>query len=101
MQRLKITLFFVVGCTYSYGQTLSSNLSKQFDLYRQTVATEKIFVTTDRQLYLTGELIWFKVYCLDGTLHKANDISKVGYVEILNRKNETVASAKIELNNGQ
>ncbi|HEY6902176.1 MAG TPA: hypothetical protein VI233_16080, partial [Puia sp.] len=61
--------------------------------------TEKIFTHTDKDLYLAGEIAWFKIYTLDAsTLHPLS-ISKVAYVEVLS-KERPVLQAKIALDEG-
>ena len=31
---------------------------------------EKIYLHTDKNFYLAGEIIWFKIYYVDGTKHQ-------------------------------
>jgi hypothetical protein len=73
-------------------------LLQQFDVYRQTVAQEKIFLHTDKNLYLAGEICRFKIYCVDAYFHKPLAISKVVYTELLDKKNKSVLQAKIAMN---
>ena len=68
---------------------LSSNaqviqeVQNSFNLYKQSALQEKIFVHTDKTIYLPGEILWFKVYCVDGNDHKPLNLSKVVYVDVL------------------
>src|SRR5690606_16471820 len=41
--------------------------------------------------------MWVRIYQVDATVHKPVSLSKVAYVEILNRDKEQVVQAKIEL----
>ena len=75
-------------------------LVKKFELYRIKALQEKMYAHLDRTFYLTGETLWFKVYTVDGSFHKPLDVSKVAYVEILDKANLSVLQAKIELNHG-
>lgn len=59
-------LFFLIGIHYSYAQS-----------------GERVYVQTDKQSYISGELLWFKLYTTDSE-GKLNTFSKVGYVELLN-----------------
>ena len=52
-------------------------VKNQFEKYRQQVLEEKIYVHTDKDFYLAGEILWFKLYNVDAGLHKPLDISKV------------------------
>ena len=59
---------------------------------------ERVYLQTDKQLYLTGELLWIKMYTtdMDG---KLTSFSKTGYVELIHDSIPEV-QAKIEIRNG-
>jgi hypothetical protein len=103
MNRMKILLTIlciaVAGSAFSQAFPEDS-LTKKFDAYRKQALQEKVYVRTDRGTYLTGELMWFKVYCVDGFSNKPLDISKVVYVEMLGEDNEPVLQRKIEMRDG-
>lgn len=75
-------------------------LVKKFKRYRVNALQEKIYAHIDRNFYLTGETLWFKVYIVDGNFHKPRNVSKVAYVEILDKANLPVLQAKIQLEGG-
>ena len=75
-------------------------LLKKFDNHRKNSLQEKLYVHLDRSYYLTGEILWFKVYNVDGSFHKPLDLSKVAYIEILSPENHPVLQAKVALANG-
>jgi hypothetical protein len=77
-----------------------AGIQKDFNNYFQNNLTEKLFVHTDRQDYLAGEIIWFKVYDVDGLYNKPLDLSKVAYVDVLDNQQNPVMQAKIVLNKG-
>jgi hypothetical protein len=58
---------------------------RQFNQYRTAALPEKLFVHLDRTVYLTGESLWFKLYCVDGDLHRPLRLSQVAYLELLDR----------------
>lgn len=97
-------VFFVflscIGHQSIFAQVPVNNFQKTIDKYRNQKQTEKVYVHTDKDLYLAGEIIWFKLYYVDGSFHKPFDLSKIAYVEILDRENKAVAQAKIELVQG-
>ncbi len=93
----------VVGASI---QLAAQNFSKEvlqgkFKTYRETHAQEKIFLQTDRELYLTGELMWVNLFCVDASLHHPTDISMVAYIEVLDRNNTPVLNTKIKMTNGK
>ncbi|GAB3770225.1 Plug domain-containing protein [Spirosoma horti] len=86
---------------WSFGQAPSANtLVQSFDTYRRQALQEKLFVHTDQAFYLTGETMWFKVYYVDGTRHQPLDVSKVTYVELLDKEHQSVLQTKVTLGTG-
>jgi len=77
-----------------------STLIKAFDGYRTQTIHEKIYVHSDRNSYLTGETMWFKIYVTDATFHKPLGMSKVAYLEFIDTHNQSVLQTKVELKNG-
>ncbi|MBL7698228.1 MAG: hypothetical protein JNK79_08725 [Chitinophagaceae bacterium] len=67
----------------------------------QEVVHEKMFVHTDRNYYHTGEIIWFKIYNVDGAKFTPADISKIAYVEVIDSANKPVLQGKIALEGGR
>jgi hypothetical protein len=106
MKRIKIfysipSLVLLICITLNgYGQSDHSIISKQFDKYCKNTLQEKIYAHTDKHTYLAGELIWFKLYNVDADFHELLDVSKVAYVEILNKDHASVIQAKIALSQG-
>jgi hypothetical protein len=98
---IALIVLCVVHFKVSAQQATLDTLTKKFNHYRSNHATEKIYAHVDQQLYLTGETLWFKLYLVDGSLHKPTDISKVAYIEILDKKNRPVLQSKVALKNGR
>ncbi len=61
---------------------------------------EKIYVHTDRNSYLAGELLWFRLYYMEAGTWQPIDMSRVAYVELLDRQSKAVVQAKISLGKG-
>ena len=59
---------------------------------------ERIYLQTDKQLYLAGELLWLKLYTTD-TAGRLMDCSKIGYVELVHDSIPEV-QIKIDLQEG-
>ena len=90
---------FVLLSISSPAQT-ENELSTQFERFSQSCIREKIFVHSDKDVYLPGEICWFKLYCVDAYFHKPLDISKVGYLELLDGANKPITQIKVSLNHG-
>ena len=90
-----VTIFFVYCC---FAQQNSFNIDavnnhflNQFTLSPQ----EKIYVHTDRSLYIQGEQIWFRAYLVNAVLHKQVLNSRYVYVELVNQQKKVVSRVKI------
>ncbi len=89
-------------------QTLSSlaqdgapaALKKDLDQYASQRLQEKLYVHTDKEFYLAGEICWFKLYVVDAGSHHPLDLSKIAYLEWLDKNNKPVMQTKISLTGG-
>lgn len=61
---------------------------------------EHIWIHTDRQLYVSGETIWFKLYSFDTDKQQLSDFSKVAYLELINQQGSATSRIKVGLKNG-
>lgn len=93
-------LAIFVFCSSSFSQSVTEELEKKMADYSQNNPREKIYVHTDKTFYVPGEIIWFKAYVVDGRFHKPIDLSKVAYIEVLDKNNTPVLQAKIALQKG-
>lgn len=94
-----LKLFFLLTPLIVCGQDDAfKQIQKQFEKYSQSSVQEKIYLHTDKNFYLAGEIIWFKLYYVDAALNQPLNFSKVGYVEVIDRLNKPVLQAKISLN---
>ncbi|WP_080057683.1 hypothetical protein [Spirosoma aerolatum] len=91
--------YLTISALPGFGQTPGSTaaLTQSFDQYRQQALQEKLFVHTDQGFYLTGETMWFKIYYVDGSFHKPLDLSKVAYIELLDKEQKSVLQTKVAL----
>ncbi len=103
---MKINIKIII-CSFTLVLTAASVFSQvlpgiqgSFKQYNLNSLQGKLFVHTDKEAYSAGELIWFKIYSVDGTDHHPLDISKVVYVEILDINQNPVTQAKIAMKNG-
>ncbi len=60
---------------------------------------EELFVRTDRDIYITGEQVWFKIYKIAGLTQSPSNISKVVYIELLDKNNFPLKQVKIKTDN--
>ena len=57
---------------------------------------ERVYLQTDKQFYLSGELVWMKFIATDLD-QRLSDVSKVGYVELLDSASAVVYLADRKL----
>ncbi|MBS1599917.1 MAG: hypothetical protein JST75_16945 [Bacteroidetes bacterium] len=99
-------IFFVCGCALlSSVECAAQNettgyLQSQFNQYNSQAIQEKLFVHTDKPFYVAGDIMWFKVYYVDGNFNKPLDLSKIAYLEVLNKDQKPVLQAKIAMKDG-
>jgi hypothetical protein len=61
---------------------------------------EKIYAHTDKDLFITSEIVWFKIYTVDAASNKPLALSKIAYAEIIDKDQKPVLQAKIALEQG-
>lgn len=104
MKRLLIILFCLIFflANFAYAQfSMVDSLTKKFNRHREQILQEKIYAHVNRTSYLTGETLWFSLYYVDASIHHPLNISKVAYVEVVDKNRESVIQAKVELKNGK
>ena len=87
-------------------------LSKDYSAHSQTraleekkssisvISQEKLFVHQNTSFLLTGEYLYYKVYCLNNETNNLSDFSKIAYVEMVGSDKNLVFRHKIILENG-
>jgi hypothetical protein len=96
-----ILLTAALSFWYANGRAqVSQEVKNSFNLYRQTALEEKLYLHTDKTTYLPGEIVWFKIYCVDGTTHKPLNVSRVVYADVLDANQTAIMQAKIAMTNG-
>ncbi|MDD7072093.1 MAG: hypothetical protein SPH62_06745 [Candidatus Egerieousia sp.] len=67
----------------------------------QTTVVEKTYISTDREIYVSGDKIWCSAFCVDAanTL-RPSSLSAIAYVEIVS-EDGTLESGKIALSEGR
>lgn len=76
-------------------------LSAQKNPVQETVNQyEKVYLHLDKAYYTSGEDIWFKVYLMDGFSQRAEALSEIVYVELIDPINEIVVRRTIKTSKG-
>jgi hypothetical protein len=86
--------------TMASARAQENPLAKEFREYQGKFLQEKLFMHTDKDFYLAGDLLWFKLYYVDAFFHEPLNMSKVAYIEILDKDNKPVVQSKTALGEG-
>lgn len=100
MDRLKYLL--VITFLLSYQQIIfaqkNSSLSELNEIDKNI--NESIFIATNTNSFLTGEKLFYKIFCIDKTTNRASKFSKIAYFELIDSTNKSVFIQKLFLMNG-
>ncbi len=96
-----IIFSIISGTVFLHAQLSQETLSEKFNQYAQRSLQEKLYMHVDRNFYLAGEILWFRIYVTDAMLHQPLDMSKVAYAELIDAANTPVLQAKISLTEGK
>lgn len=97
---LKLALLLITFPSFSQQDRSPGVYENKLRAFYKNNYQEQIYIQTDKRAYITGERVYFKVFCLEKTTSKASKLSKVAYFEILSDDNKQLIKAKIELKNG-
>lgn len=89
---------YLIICQSTKGidkQAIENKIVEQVLLFPQ----EKIYLQTDKPVYISGEKIWFRAYTVDAVLHKP-DTSQYVYAELKNPADSLVSRIMIKCLNG-
>ncbi len=95
---LIISLLFSLTFHWSYAQVTIQN---EEQLYRyNAIPQERIFTHVNTSMFLTGEYLYYKIYCLNSSSSYLSNLSKIAYVTLISDKGEQLFKQKIKLKNG-
>ena len=95
---LLATFFWVTQFTVAWSQDeVFNDIRQKFAAFTDRSLQEKIYLHTDKNFYVAGDIMWFKIYCVDASFHKPVNFSKVAYVEVMDRTGKSLLQAKIAL----
>jgi len=66
----------------------------------QSINSELAYLHTDRNVYVAGESIFYKLYILNNATYKCSDNSKIAYIVIRSIKNNSVIKIHVKIDKG-
>ena len=95
------TLLFLQITLLGNAQQSVDLLSSKLDSLAKRQASELNYIQTNKDIYETGEDLWFKTYVLDAQFLTPSLLSQTLYLQLLNKKNkQAVWEEKYPLENG-
>lgn len=96
--RFLICGLLLLAARAGYAQTDSlAGIARALRWYQQQAPQEKLFVHLDRSHYLSGDVLWCKLYLVEAASHRPLPLSQVAYVELLDARQQPVLQTKIPL----
>lgn len=97
LKNILVSFTLLIGFSFNgYGQIINE-IRNSFTANQQNVLQEKLFVHTDKNKYLSGEILWFKIYNVNAGNNQPLNTSKVAYVEILDNNHVPIIQTKVAL----
>ena len=97
-----IILLFFSAFTLSGQDQVEApdSITAKFTDYISLIPHEEVYVHTDREEYIAGENLWFRLYLFDSQAGRLSSSSGLAYFEILNPENNPVIRKRIKLSGG-
>lgn len=75
-------IFLLLFPIILFGQEQNEKLAK----YSDTMRVEKLYIAHDKPCYIPGDIIWTKIWMIDGITHKRLDSDELVYIEWVDPK---------------
>ncbi|HEY4937152.1 MAG TPA: hypothetical protein VII44_11255, partial [Puia sp.] len=98
---LFLEFILIVPAVYSQIPVIGKDQMNDFNQYRSQYVQEKLYVHTDKDSYISREICWFRIYYVDAFSNTPASLSKIAYVEILDRNNRPMLQQKVSLKPGE
>jgi hypothetical protein len=84
---------------HSAASRLASHIHN-INAFAEAFPQEKVFIHFDNSGYFIGETLWFQAYVVSTADHKATDLSRILYVELLSPAGKVLETRKLKIENG-
>jgi len=91
MKKILVILLLTLPLSTAWSQTASESFM---------MPGESIYLHQNSTMLMSGEYLFYKVYCLNNQTGTFSDLSKVAYVELVGKDGKPVFSHKVRLENG-
>lgn len=84
----------------SYLALLACVLLACLPLFAQERVVERTYISTDKDVYVAGDAVWYSAFCVDAARGTLSPVSSVAYLE-LHSPDGMVVSSKVALSDGR
>ena len=104
---MKLFIFLFIEISAAFLPAKAQNkyddtaIVKYFDDYKSHYIQEKLYVHTDQDVYVSRQILWFRIYYTDVFFNRPGNLSQIAYLEILDRNNTPVIQQKVSLKPGE
>ncbi|WP_369618398.1 hypothetical protein [Flavobacterium sp. CFS9] len=100
MDRLKqIIIITLAMCFQQILFAQKNNAITELNAIDQTL-NESIYISTNANSYITGESLFYKIFCVNKSTNETAKYSKIAYLQLIDRSKTTVLTHKLFLENG-
>ncbi|MGX1929973.1 hypothetical protein [Flagellimonas sp. 2504JD4-2] len=97
MKKTRIVLtILLLSALAGFGQFSNLESASSF----ANMPKERVYVHHNESLLFSGEYLRYKLYCINKSTKAASDISKIGYVALIDKDGKSVFTHKVRLNDG-
>ncbi len=97
LKKIYIILITFIGfANFSYAQKISDE-----KFFKNEIPKEQVYLHINSSLLFSGEKLLYKFYCNTIEQNKLSELSKVGWVLLVNSDKQIIFQHKLLLNNGQ
>lgn len=93
-----ISLCLICLCIQLQAQ--EESIIDAFSKYHSSTPVEKVYLHTDKEVYVPGETLWFGAYLVEGSLHGVSKLSEVTYVDLLDSAGQSLVQLSLKMVNG-
>lgn len=100
MDRLKqITIITLAMCFQQILFAQKNNAVTELNAIDQNL-NESIYISTNANSYITGESLFYKIFCINKSTNEISKYSKVAYLQLVDKNKTTILTHKLFLENG-
>lgn len=100
MDRLKqniLLLIVTINSALLFAQNSNtSSIEKKLNI----ASSESVYIQTNNDALITGETLYYQLYCLNPNNFKPSEISKIAHINLLSIDNKVIIEQKLTLKNG-